>query len=161
MSNRGLFTFLSLHKYTAMIIFIAFIAMTALGAWPTTVPQSPMWEVWVVDQFDHPLGNMIVDLSCQFAGSYATGEVLRTDQNGYVAFKPSVVRVPQILRIAAAVPLPYFHSTFGPQVWIWARGNGLEGIAMDDGHVAVWRGAPARQASKIVATPGEKVVRMY
>jgi len=86
---------------------------------------------------------------------------LQTDENGYVVFKPRTLRVPQILRTAAIVPIPYFHSSFGPQAWVWARGNGLEGIAMNDGHVTAWRGGPARMASKIVAKPGEAVIRTY
>jgi hypothetical protein len=145
------------YKYIAILI----IVLTALAAGPSKAPQSPMWEVWVVDQSGRPRVNMTVDLRCQFAGSYASSEVLETDEKGYVAFKPRTVRVPQILRLAAIVPVPYFHSKFGPQVWVWARGNGLEGIAMNDGHITVWRGAPPTMVSTIVAKPGHAVIGTY
>ena len=158
MSKRGLFSFLNRYKYIA---FFTLVGLTALAARPATAPQSPTWEVWVVDQLDHPLEGMTVDLRCQFAGSYASSEILQTDEKGYVAFKPRTLRVPQILRLAATVPLPYFHSKFGPQAWVWARGNGLEGIAMNDGHITAWRGAPPAMVSRIVAKPGEAVMRTY
>jgi hypothetical protein len=157
-TNRGLLSFLNRYRYVAIFILIV---LTVLAGLPATTPQSPMWEVWVVDQSDHPLENMTVDLRCQFAGSYASSEVLLTDEHGYVVFKPRTLRVPQILRIAALVSIPNFHSKFGPQAWVWARGNGLEGIAMNDGHATTWRGAPPTMASKIVVKQGHAVIGIY
>jgi hypothetical protein len=154
-TNCGLLSFLNRYRYIAIFILIA---LTVLAGLPATAPHSPTWEVWVVDQSDHPLENMTVDLRCQFAGSYASSEVLQTDERGYVVFKPRTLRVPEILRIAAIVPIPYFNSKFGPQAWVWARGNGLEGVAMNDGHVIAWRGAPPTMASKIVAKQGHAVI---
>jgi hypothetical protein len=158
MFNRGSFSFLNRYKYIAMFMLIA---VTTFAAWPTTVPQSPTWQVRVVDELGHPLQDMTVELRCQFAGSYASSEVLQTDENGYVLFKPSTLRVPQILRIAAMLPIPYFHSSFGPQAWVWARGKGLEGVAMNNGSTTAWRGAPENMTSRIVAKQGHAVIGVY
>jgi hypothetical protein len=144
MFDRGFFSFLNRYKYIASFILIA---LTALAAWPTTAPQSPMWEVWVVDQLDHPLENMTVDLGviCWFICS---SEVLQTDENGYVVFKPRTLRV-LIFRSRALVPIPYFIPvSVHRRGWLGER---LEGIAINDGRVSTWRGAPASMTSKIVA----------
>ena len=39
--------------------------MAAFLAWPTTTPESPEWEVWVVDQAGQPIEGMTVRMTYQ------------------------------------------------------------------------------------------------
>jgi hypothetical protein len=160
--RRGVLSFLERHRY------IAVLSLAALGvflAWPTTTIQCPMWEVWVVDQSGQPLQGMTVRLTYQnySAESESHSEDLQTDAKGYVLFHPQSLRVPRGQRALAIArsATAGVHASFGPHAWVWTFGKGLEGVAVNDGHVTDWTGAPPRMASKVVAQPGTSVIRTY
>ncbi len=160
--DSGLYFLLKRHKYIAILFSVAVIAFLA---WPTTTAQCPMWEVWVVNESGQPLEGMIVRLTYQnySAESDSHSEDLRTDTRGYVVFKPRSLSVPRVQRIFATAKsaMAGVHASFGPHAWVWAFGDGLEGIAVSDGRVTDWHGAPPRMASRIVAKPGHSVIRTY
>ncbi len=159
---RGVLPLLKRHKYSTVL------SLAALGvflAWPVTTAQCPMWEVWVVDQSGQPLQGMTVRLTYQnySAESEEHSEDLQTDAKGYVFFQPQslkVLRVQRALAIARSA-MAGVHASFGPHAWVWTFGKGLEGVAVNDGHVTDWTGAPPRMVSRVVAKPGTSVIRTY
>lgn len=160
--HRGAFSLLERHRYIAVL---SLAALVAFFAWPTATAQCPMWEVWVVDESGQPLQGMTVRLTYQnySAESESHSEDLQTDTKGYVLFHPQSLRVPRVQRVLAIVrsAMAGVHASFGPHAWVWTFGKGLEGVAVNDGHVTDRTGAPPRMASKVVAKPGTSVIRTY
>jgi hypothetical protein len=159
-SHGNFLAILKRHKYVALF---SAMALAAFFLWPTTTAQCPMWEVWVVDETGQPLEGMTVRLTFQnySAESDSHSVDVSTDARGYVVFKSQNLSVPRIQRIVTTMQaaMAGVHASFGPHAWVWTFGNGLEGVAVSDGHVTDWNGAPPRIASKIVAKHGEAVIR--
>jgi hypothetical protein len=156
--RQGALSFPRRYKYLSLLLLAVLVVFLA---WPTTTPQSPIWDVWVLDQSGQPLQGMTVRLSYQnySAESESHEEDLQTDANGHVVFHPQSLRASRITRALAMArsATAGVHASFGPHAWVWAFGKGLEGVA----EVTNWNGAPPRMASKIVAKPGESVIRTY
>jgi len=136
--------------------------MVVFLAWPTTTMQSPMWDVWVVDQSGRPLQGMTVRLSYQnySAESESHSEDLQTDAKGYVLFYPQTLRASRIRRALAIAQSATegVHASFGPHAGVSTFGKGLEGDAVNDGHVTDWTGEPPRMSSKVAAKPRIAVI---
>jgi hypothetical protein len=136
-------------------LLIVLITLVLILAWPTTSAESPLWEVWVVNETGQPLGGMIVTLSYQNYSAESEGHLERkqTDANGYVMFSQRSLRASRLRRIVATLVSARdgVHAGFGPHAYVWADGNGLTGYAISNGYVTDWRGAPTRMSSRIVA----------
>jgi hypothetical protein len=160
--HRGVLSLLKRHVYIAVLSIAALVVFLA---WPTTTAQCPMWEVWVVDESGQPLQGMTVRLTYQnySAELESHSEDLQTDAKGYVFFHARSLRVPRVQRalVTALSATGGVHASFGPHAWVWTFGKGLEGNAVNDGHITDWTGTPPRMASKIVATPRPSAIRPY
>lgn len=126
-------------------------------AWPTTTPESPLWEVWVVNEAGQPLEGMTVTLDYQNYSAESEGHLERkqTDVNGYVVFSQRSLRVSRFQRIVTTLESAGagVHAGFGPHATVWADGSGFTGWAVSNGYVTDWTGTPPRMSSKIVAKP--------
>ena len=82
-------------------------------------------------------------------------EQKQTDALGHVAFPPRSLKASRLRRILTTIQSARagVHASFGPHAWVMAYGNGLDGIAVTNGYVADWTGAPARMTSRVVAKP--------
>jgi hypothetical protein len=160
--REGFFFPFRRSKYIGALIVAALFAFLA---WPTATVQCPTWGVQVVDDSGHPLQGMTVRLSYKnYSGeSESHHEDLQTDAKGYVLFHQKSLRAPGVRRALAIVGSATggVHASFGPHAWVWTFGKGLEGIAVNDGHVTDWTGSPSQMTSKIVAKPGTSVIRTY
>src|SRR5450432_2023982 len=96
-SSRGVLSFLKRYRLVAVLLLVA---LPVFMAWPTTTAQSPMWDVWVLDQSGQPLQGMTVRLTYQnySAESGSHSEDLQTDASGHVLFRPKSLKVPRIQR---------------------------------------------------------------
>jgi len=152
-------------KRNGYIAALFSVALLVLLVWPVTTLQCPRWEVWVVDEGGQPLQDMTVRLTYQnySAESEDHYEDRQTDANGYVLFQPRSLRVALAQRFAATArsAMAGVHASFGPHAWVWVFGRGLEGVAVNDGHVTDWTGAPARMTSKIVVKRGHALIPTY
>jgi hypothetical protein len=139
------------------LLIISSVALIVYLVWPTNTPESPFWEVWVVNEAGQPIEAMTVTLTYEnYSAEYeGHSEHKYTDANGYVDFSPTSLRASRLRRIAATLRSAEAgtHASFGPHAWVMASGNGLDGIAVSDGYVTDWTGAPPRMASNIVAKP--------
>jgi hypothetical protein len=147
----------SFRKRKILFLIVSFIVLVIFLAWPTTSAQSPFWEVWVVNEANQPIEGMTVTLTYQnySAESEEHSEQKKTDALGYVAFSPRSLKVSRLRRILTTVQSARagVHASFGPHAWVMAYGNGLDGIAVSNGYVTDWKGAPGRLASRVVAKP--------
>lgn len=140
-----------------LFLLILLIALVLVLAWPTTTVESPFWEVWVVNEAGQPLDGMTVTLTYQNYSAESEGhsEQKQTDAGGYVVFSPRSLKASRWRRIVTTLQSAGagVHASFGPHAWVMAHGNGLDGMAVSNGYVTDWTGAPARMASRIVAKP--------
>jgi hypothetical protein len=158
MSNsHGTFGVTRRKRKNAFLV-ILLIALILFLAWPVTTAQSPYWEVWVTDEAGHPIEGMTVSLTYQNYSAESDGhsERKQTDSGGYVVFSPRSLRATRLRRIITTIKSAGagVHASFGPHAWVWAYGNGLQGDAVNDGHLTDWTGAPPRMVSRIVAKTG-------
>jgi hypothetical protein len=150
-------TTLRKRKNLFLIIFVWLVALIMFLAWPTTTAQSPFWEVRVVNEAGQPIEGMTVTLTYQNYSAEPEGhsEQKQTDAGGYVVFSPRSLKASRWRRIVTTLQSATagVHASFGPHAWVMAYGNGLDGIAVSNGYVTDWTGAPSRMASRIVAKP--------
>jgi hypothetical protein len=148
---------LTLLKRKVFFITILLIAVALILAWPITTIQSPLWEVWVVNDAGQPLVGMTVTLSYQNYSAESEGhlEQKQTDAAGHVVFSQRSLKASLLRRISTTVESAGagVHSSFGPHAHVWADGNGLTGYAVSNRYVTDWTGAPPRMSSTIVAKP--------
>ncbi len=134
-----------------LFLIIVAIALVSVLAWPTTTTQSPLWEVWVVDEAGQPLEGMTVTLTYQNYSAESEGhsEQKRTGPDGYVIFPQRSLKASRLRRIVTTLQSAGagVHASFGPHALVRANGNGLTGYATD------WTGAPARMSSTLVVSP--------
>jgi hypothetical protein len=122
-----------------------------------STPETPRWEVWVVDQDGRPLQGMTVRLLWHNYSAESTGDIEehQTDENGYVVFPARRLaaslrdRLSVIIQSAGAG----VHASFGPHASVYAFGRGLEGYAVTGPYVTDWRGSPDAMQSRIIAKP--------
>jgi hypothetical protein len=145
--------------------YAVLVALTGLLIWPVTTAQCPTWEVWVVDESGRAVPGMTVRLTYQnySAESEDHYEDRQTDANGYVVFQPRSLRAVVARRLLATTrsAMAGVHASLGPHAWVWVFGKGLEGVAVNDGHVTDWTGTPSRMTSKVVAKPEHALIPTY
>lgn len=122
-----------------------------------STPETPRWEVWVVDRDGRPLRGMTVRLLWHNYSAESTGhtEERQTDENGYVVFPAR--RLAASLRDRVSVTIQSagagVHASFGPHASVFAFGGGLEGYSVTGPYVTDWRGKPDQMQSRIIASP--------
>ena len=139
----------------AILVGVAFVPITSLS--------SPVWDVSVTDQGGHPISSTTVRLAYRnYSAESQSHEINETtDGHGHVTFSPQTVsaslgrRIVAILSSAAAG----VHASFGPHATVFAFGDGLQGVAVDErGNVLDWTGKPAHMESRIVLAPAKTVL---
>jgi hypothetical protein len=93
------------RKLKKVLIVIFMVAIVISLAWPTTSAQSPLWEVWVVNDAGQPLEAMTVTLHYQNYSAEPEGhsEQKRTDVHGYAVFSPRTLRTSRWRRIVTTL----------------------------------------------------------
>ena len=145
------------RKHKLVFLLIVLIALVFILAWPTTTAESPLWEVWVVNEAGQPLEGMTVTLDYENYTAESEGHLERreTDVNGYVVFPQRSLRASRFQRIVTTLESATagVHASFGPHATVWADGSGLKGYAVSNGYVTDWTGTPSRMSSRIIAKP--------
>jgi len=123
---------------------------------PIRYLASPRWTVWVVDDADRPVPGIFVRLTYQNYSAENRGHELTTvtDGTGHVVFPPEYRRA-SVLQKAFHTLLSATagaHASSGRHAYVFAFGEGQEGVASSDGYVADWQGSPDTMDSKIVVT---------
>jgi hypothetical protein len=140
-----------------LFLLISLLASITFLAWPSTTAQSPLWEVWVVNEAGQPLQGITVTLSYQNYSAESEGhsEQKQTDTSGYAVFLPRSLKAPRLRRLIATIESAGagVHASFGPHAHVSADGNGLTGDAVSYGYVTDWTGSPPRMSSTIIAKP--------
>ncbi len=131
------------------ILVIAFIPIKSL--------EAPTWDVWVTDESGVALQGVLVreshtNYSAEFQGGE---ESLTTDQAGHVRFEPQILRASPLKRliVTASSAMAGVHASFGPNAYVFAFADGLEGDSVVNGVVETWRGSPDTMKSRIVMHP--------
>jgi hypothetical protein len=156
-SHLAFGTTLRKRKNLFLVIIISLVALTMFLAWPITTAQSPFWEVWVVNEAGQPIEGMTVTIHYENYSAEPEGhsEQKQTDAGGYVVFSPRSLKASRWRRIVTTIQSAGagVHASFGPHAWVMTYGNGLEGMAVSNGYLTDWTGAPPRMVSRIVAKP--------
>ena len=132
------------HKRKNFFLIIALFALITFLAWPTTLAQSPLWEVWVVNEAGQPEEGLTVTLTYQNYSAESEGhsEQKQTNAGGYVVFSSRSLKASRLRRIVTTLQSARagVHASSGPHAWVMAYGNGLEGEAVSNGYVTDWAG---------------------
>jgi hypothetical protein len=145
------------RKRKIFFLLMSLLALIIFLAWPSTTAQSPLWEVWVVNEAGQPLQGITVTLICHNYSAEQEGhsEQKQTDASGYAVFSPRSLKVTRFRRLITTIESAGagVHASFGPHAHVWANGNGLTGDAVSNGYVTDWTGSPPRMSSTIIAKP--------
>lgn len=137
------------------------LAVIAVGGLLISLPipskslDAPTWDVWIVDQAGNPVTGINVRESYRNYSAENDGheETQVTDLSGHVHFEAKTLRSSLLMRVLVtlASTTAGVHASFGPNAWVFAFGNGLEGNDVRNGYVYDWTGSPAKVTSRIVA----------
>lgn len=131
--------------------------MLALTLIPIPYLASPEWSVLVVDESGNPIPGILVRLEYQNYSVERGGheEDRTTDEHGRATF-PSHKSSASTLRrcyYSAQSAMALAHASFGPNAYVLAFGDHLEGDATTGGFITFWTGHPDRMESQIIAHP--------
>ncbi len=140
-----------------LFLLISLIALVIFLVWPSTTAQSPLWEVWVVNEAGKPLQGITITLIYQNYSAESEGhsEQKQTDASGYAVFLPRSLKAPRFRRVIATIKSAGagVHASFGPHAHVVVNGDGLTGDAVSNGYVTDWTGSPTRMSSTVIAKP--------
>ena len=140
-----------------LFLLTSLFALVIFLAWPSTTAQSPLWEVWVVNEAGQRLQGITVTLIYHNYSAESEGhsEQKQTDASGYAVFSPRSLKAHRFRRLIATIESAEagVHASFGPHAHVWANGNGLTGDAASNGYLTDWTGSPPRMSSTITAKP--------
>jgi hypothetical protein len=144
-------------------IFVAVAIVLSVAFVPITSLSSPAWEVWITDQGGHPIPGITVRLTHRnYSAESQTHEInATTDGQGHLTFSAQTVSASLARRVVAMLSsaMAGVHASFGPHASVFASGDGLQGVAVDErGNVLDWTGKPAHMESRIVLAPPTSTV---
>jgi hypothetical protein len=137
------------------ILGLVAAVLIVVGAWPVRYLASPRWEVWVVNDEDHPISKVNVRLVYQnYSAEGQSHEVtFETDKNGRVLFPQHYESACVFQRVLYTLfsASAGVHASFGRHAYVYAFGGGYEGSALEGKYLVDWRGSPDSMESRIVA----------
>ncbi len=136
----------SIKKISVVLALI----LIAYLLYPRTYLASPRWQVQVVDQQGKPLSGITVNETWQnySVESESRQQNLVSDARGFVEFPAREAKSSTLRRIFFTLRTARagVHASFGPNVYVFVIGPGLE----EHGYVDYWTGAPREMQSRIV-----------
>ena len=140
-------------KRLRSIYYIAGVVLIAL-LWPTRSLDAPSWDVYVVDESNHPVAKVLVRESYQNYSAELQGheEDLYTDETGHVHFSPKWISVSFLMRLRAMASSANagVHASFGPRSYVTAFRGKEVGDDVRDGYLYQWQGSPSQVVSHLI-----------